>query len=551
MPSDEPVEDPYLTLGVAKDADISAIRSAHRKLLLKYHPDRLKGEEHQAKGKDAFQKIQQAYVLLSDPTTRARHDNQVKLAQLKKEAMNRDLLSRTAAFPMRPPPPWTPNREYRDRIIYEQRAPSASYFDEGYRYREEEPRTTSRKYDGYERERRPEFGQPEKERKSGKRPEKTNSDLPFDIALKFKVKAQKTRDAAKEKTREKEMHASSAKSKDRDHRSPQMDKQRSRRAYVENDDSSDSDIATYVTINRPSPRPSKSPYDSTPRPRSEVPAKVQKGRETVKEKIREKEIHASSAKSRDRSARVDKYSSKRAYDDYDYFSSDSDTATYVATNRPSPRPSKSPYDSTPRPRSKPEPSRRRTSTLEEDEDEDKWRGIHIDAKEYIERSQRPSLSGRTSSSQTYRETPDDRQTGRQSGSDGEARPRSSKGRRPSVDVQETRPPLLSSRHSAPELKVQFGRDGSRLKYAETHDSGSSWSGTSSPTHGTTRYRVIDSVPTHRRTRSPSPLRVRDRPQRPTMPTDSRPRSSRGTSYQHLERLGSYDYMGLGSRGKSL
>ena len=266
MSSDEPVEDPYHTLGVPKDADISAIRSAHRKLVLKYHPDRLQGEEEQAKGKDAFQKVQQAYEILSDPTTRARHDNKVKLAQLRKEAMTRDPPPRTAAYPMRPPPPSTPNREYRDGKVYEERAPS--YFDEGYRYRDEEPRTTSRKYDGYERERRPDFGQPEKERKSTKWPEKTASELPFGIALKFKAKAQKTRDAVKEKAREKEMHASSAKSRDRDHRSARMDKQSSRRAYVEDDDSSDSDTATYVTVNGPSPRPSKSPYDSTPQPRS-------------------------------------------------------------------------------------------------------------------------------------------------------------------------------------------------------------------------------------------------------------------------------------------
>jgi curved DNA-binding protein CbpA len=321
MSSDEPVEDPYLALGVAKDADIAAIRSAHRKLVLKYHPDRLKGEEEQARGKDAFQKVQQAYELLSDPTTRARYDNRVKLAQMKKEAMARDPPPRTTAYPMRPPPPSTPNREYRDGRIYEERTPNTSYFEEGYRYREEEPRTTSRKYDGYERERRADFGQPEKERKSTRWPEKTASGLSFNSALKFKVKAQKAKETVKEKTREKEIHASSAKSRDRDHRSARMDKQSSRRAYVEDD----------------------------------------------------------------------------------YSSSDSDTATYVTINRPSPsRPSKSPYDSTPRPRSKPEPPRRSTSTLdEEDEDDDKWRPIHGNAIEYIGRSTRPGLSGRSISSRTY------------------------------------------------------------------------------------------------------------------------------------------------------
>ena len=524
MSSDEHVEDPYLALGVAKDADISAIRSAHRKLVLKYHPDRLKGEEEQARGKDAFQKVQQAYELLSDPTTRARYDNRVKLAQLRKEAMTRDPPPRPAAYPMRPPPPSTSNREYRDGRIYEERAPNASYFDEGYRYREEDPRTTSRKYDGYERERRPDFGQPEKERKSTKWPEKTASGLSFNSALKFKVKAQKARETVKEKTREKEIHASSAKSRDRDHRSARMDKQSSRRAYVEDDySSSDSDTATYVTINRPSP----------------------------------------------------------------------------------PRPSNSPYDSTPRPRSKPEPPRRSTSTLdEEDEDEDKWRDIHGTAKEYIERSQRPGVSGRSSSSRTYWGSTGDRQPERKSGSDSDKRPQSSKGRRSSADAQKTRPSHMPSHNSAPAgvatMKAQLDKDasrskqrsstgatasrsspkeapsisraqtmpspksrkgdavparGSNLKHAETHDSGygssggqtPDLSGTSPPRYGPTeptRYHIVedeDDVSTilvdpedrHRRTTSPSRGGDRrDRPQRPTISTDSRPRSSRGASYQH-------------------
>jgi curved DNA-binding protein CbpA len=525
MSLEEPVEDPYLTLGVAKDADISAIRSAHRKLVLKYHPDRLKGEAEQARGKDAFQKVQQAYELLSDPMTRSRYDNRVKLAQLKKEAMARDPPPRTPSYPTRAPPPSTPGREYRDGRIYEEREPSGSYFEEGYRYREEEPRTTSRKYDGYERERKPDFGQPEKERKSTKWPEKAANDLPFNIALKFKVKAQKARETVKERAREKETHASSAKSRDQTQRRERMDKQSSRRAYVEDDDST----------------------------------------------------------------------------------SDSDTATYATTNRLPPRSPRSAYDSLPRSKARPEPARRTTSRREEedDEEEDKWHEIHGSAREYIERSQRPGVSGRSSSSRSYWESADDRQAGRKSGSDSDKRPHSSKGRRPSIDVQKTRPPPMPSHNSAPAgvaatMKVQLDKDGSRskqrsnagattsrgstkevppmsrsqtmpsskprkgdavpargsnLKHAETHDSGygssggqtPDMSGTSPPRHGPTRYQIVedeDDVSTilvdpedrHRRTRSPSPsMRERDRrdrPQRPTVSTDTRPRSSRGASYQH-------------------
>ena len=34
-------EDPYKVLGVAKDAQLPEIRSAHRKLVLKCHPDKV------------------------------------------------------------------------------------------------------------------------------------------------------------------------------------------------------------------------------------------------------------------------------------------------------------------------------------------------------------------------------------------------------------------------------------------------------------------------------------------------------------------------------
>ena len=89
--------DPYLALGVAKDADISAIRSSHRKLVLKLHPDRIKDEAEKLRGKDEFQKVQQAYELLSDPDKRSRYDDRIKLAALRKEAMTRDSPMRSAS----------------------------------------------------------------------------------------------------------------------------------------------------------------------------------------------------------------------------------------------------------------------------------------------------------------------------------------------------------------------------------------------------------------------------------------------------------------------
>ena len=270
-----------------------------------------------------------------------------------------------------------PARDYRDQRTYEEYGPSGSYFDEPYRYREEEPRTTSRKYDGYEQERRPDVREPEKERKSTKWSEKTPSRLAFDNAIKFKAKAQKARDTAREKTREKEIHASSAKSRDQDHRSAWMDKQSSRRAYVEDDySSSDSDTATYVTINTPPRRPP--PFNSIlrPRPKPEPTRRPTSGREEEKNEGDDGEdkwhdIHENAREYYERSQRP---GTSRTY-----WGSLSD---------------------------------RQSSRREEEEDgeEDLWHSIHEAARDYCGRSQRPGTSGRTSSSRTYWGSAGDRQS---------------------------------------------------------------------------------------------------------------------------------------------
>ncbi|CZR68447.1 uncharacterized protein PAC_18346 [Phialocephala subalpina] len=77
--------DPYKTLGVAKDAKLPEIRSAHRKLVLKCHPDKVQDAALKAVKQDEFQKVQQAYELLSDDTKRQQYDDQVKLFELRKE----------------------------------------------------------------------------------------------------------------------------------------------------------------------------------------------------------------------------------------------------------------------------------------------------------------------------------------------------------------------------------------------------------------------------------------------------------------------------------
>jgi curved DNA-binding protein CbpA len=79
--------DPYAELGVAKDAKLPEIRSAYRKLVLKHHPDKVRDDTSKSLAEkiDAFQKVQQAYELLSDDNRRMRYDEEVKLFELRKE----------------------------------------------------------------------------------------------------------------------------------------------------------------------------------------------------------------------------------------------------------------------------------------------------------------------------------------------------------------------------------------------------------------------------------------------------------------------------------
>jgi len=63
--------DYYEVLGVSREADAKTIKDAFRELALKYHPDRNKAPEAEAR----FKEIAEAYAILSDPKKRADYDS--------------------------------------------------------------------------------------------------------------------------------------------------------------------------------------------------------------------------------------------------------------------------------------------------------------------------------------------------------------------------------------------------------------------------------------------------------------------------------------------
>jgi DnaJ-class molecular chaperone len=63
-------KDYYKTLGVDKKATDEEIKKIYRKLAMKYHPDRNKGDK---KAEDKFKEISEAYAVLSDETATVRH----------------------------------------------------------------------------------------------------------------------------------------------------------------------------------------------------------------------------------------------------------------------------------------------------------------------------------------------------------------------------------------------------------------------------------------------------------------------------------------------
>ena len=117
----DPLEpSPYKVLNVSQDATTQQIRTAHRKLVLVFHPDKVQNESEKAAKTERFQEIQHAYEILQDEKRRLRWD---------KRAADRDRQMEERRMP-RKASAYTPSRsaqapvfENRDGVIYEERVP--------------------------------------------------------------------------------------------------------------------------------------------------------------------------------------------------------------------------------------------------------------------------------------------------------------------------------------------------------------------------------------------------------------------------------------------
>ena len=516
--------DPYEALGVSKDADLTAIRSSHRKLALKHHPDRIKDEADRLKGKDEFQKVQQAYEILSDPEKRSRYDDKVKLAELRREAMMREPPSRPQAYSMRPGPSPTMRREYHDGAYFEERVPSGSYFDINERFDEPTSRASARKYNDYDRRNAPRPSTADRKPSNSSKWDAPVAGMSFNMASHLKNKATEAKERVRDKNVERESQSARTKTRDKDERRERSEKE-DRRTFVVDADSSDSEDYNQ--------RPSRSSKPSPGSSRKSEPKR--KGPERSRSHRDEEE---------------EKYSDAWEHRHKEAFE-------YIVSSRDRPSVQRSESDA-PRYWDVDESGHGRRSGSDSDRQpkSSKQRGPSIDVPK---QRTRPSMQTQSSAPPFVVER--EPVSARSSGRNSNTRERDREPRReiPTMNRSQTMPTSVSRKDNAPSKS-------SNLRHAETHDSGygsSSPHTPEMPEHSPpreqvrqpstkTKYQIVEPAVDEedtrghrtvlideedRRRRFVSPPNDRDRrdraerAERPKMSAETRTRSSRPSSTQ--------------------
>lgn len=86
----------YDTLGVERDASDQDIRKAFRRLALKYHPDRVSGDQR-AEAEERFQGITEAFNVLAHPESREKYDKEISQGTDVKKMDAKEISRRLAA----------------------------------------------------------------------------------------------------------------------------------------------------------------------------------------------------------------------------------------------------------------------------------------------------------------------------------------------------------------------------------------------------------------------------------------------------------------------
>ncbi|KAI8626257.1 hypothetical protein F5Y19DRAFT_478619 [Xylariaceae sp. FL1651] len=270
--------DPYRILGVSKDAQLPEIRSAHRKLVLKCHPDKIQDPGLKEAKQNEFQLVQQAYELLSNEAERDKYDRKVEvfneLAKERERAKNssarapslsrntpkrepvfyhvKEASPRASTFTAKPSPYGrTPPRSWEDTSsanrLYEEAArharKTASYEKEKPSRREEE-RRRRKEDDDWAREK--EKARDRELREARKAKERASEKERLAREEKERLRDEKAREEKERRKEEKKkVHSDREKEREKERKHASAEKTRSRYVTVTESSSEDEDDVVY------------------------------------------------------------------------------------------------------------------------------------------------------------------------------------------------------------------------------------------------------------------------------------------------------------------